>query len=209
MDFADIWKLVGSVEADFEKRTWRASIGPFKATGVKMFTLRAMTANPALPQRLLSNLFVLPSVMWMDFDREGVTAAIHSLKRLQGETAQESAALSNSAKEADKLLGQLLLMWSGECKNAWGRLETAVGDGGDLRTSGMSTGIREELARTLGEFRRKTLPAVRALMRLLHEDNPIRMQAQERLNHAEAELVRVFGVSKRNTVQPTIEPEAA
>jgi hypothetical protein len=210
VDLGTLWKLIGlGMEADFEKRTWSISAGPFKANGIKFITLKALSDDAGTVQKLLSDLFVKPAVMWMDFRRETVTDCINSLASLENSTATAAEALRVSHKSQDELLVGLLQSWSGDCKLARGRLETALKNENDPIDTGMDISARDEIAPALGDFRSSSLPAVKFLIDLLPETNPIKAQSSALMSRAEDELIRHYGVNSSSLKSPSVEPELA
>lgn len=171
-----------------------------------MPTLKALSAEPARTRNLLSELFVKRAVMWMDFRQERVRDCIESLQALENATAGASADLSASSRAQDDLLAGLLQVWSGECKQARSRLNTALEDESDPINSGMDISAADEVVPALGEFRRKSFPAVRFLIDLLPDNDPVKTQALELVSRAEDELVRYYGVDVALISRPLVEP---
>ena len=207
MDFGTILTLFETISIDMKNKTLRISIGGvIIVKNISFATIKKLTKNSSYIGSLLSSHFINRQVMWQDFRKENVALCIKSLMDLKLENFQHAQRLGESRTESDQFLSSWLLYWGNECDRAIKEFQDAIQNEKISRSmesdSEFVLRAHKEIPKILGEFRRKTYPAIQILIDLLDERNPVREQAVSRLNLGKNLLVQHYGISINKLLDP-------
>lgn len=196
-DILGLTKIFGG-NLDLEKKSFDLNFLNFTIKDVKLSTILGLTKENSNTEKILSEMFIRKEVMWRDYVGETVDFCIESLQDLKQKCDGASEKFTATLRKTDNFFSALCRVWGDQCDIAIKEFMTAkenenislqvdFGDGHYMRS-------HDEIPRILGTFRAKALPIVKELTKLLPGDNPMRKEAEEKLNFATNLLIRDYGV---------------
>lgn len=200
MTLADILGLekIFSGGIDIEKKTLEIKFLGFSIKGIKYSWIKELMKDNSNSEKLLSEMFIRKQVMWQDFAREDVELCLKSLEHLKTKCDKAGQDFTATKKAKDKFYASLLRQWADNCDIAIKELLNAKEQ--EKRSKSefnyeMFQPAYKEIPRIMGTFRACTLPTIKELSKLLPENNPIRIDAEDKINYAINFIIKYYDIN--------------